>query len=64
MVGPVTKPIDETLLYVCSAKRIGVSHLLGSCLRPIDTYLHTQLTVLLSRDMAEMQKEMGNNLLL
>ncbi|KAK9971908.1 hypothetical protein ABG768_025249, partial [Culter alburnus] len=23
MVGPVTKPIDETLLYVCSAKRIG-----------------------------------------
>lgn len=33
MVGPVTKPVDETRLYVCNTKQIGVSHSLAQFVR-------------------------------
>lgn len=33
MVGPVTKPVDETRHYVCSTKQIGVSHSLTQFIR-------------------------------
>ncbi len=41
MVGPVTKPVDETLLSVCSTKRIGVSHSLTRFVRSSNRHTHT-----------------------
>lgn len=43
MVGPVTKPVDETLLSVCSTKRIGVSHSLTRFVRSSNRHTHILL---------------------